>query len=1214
MQKQSRSAARTLRAPVVGIGASAGGIEALQSFFSAIPDDLGAAYVVILHLPPDRDSELATILGRATKMPVEQIGDHIKAKLSPDHVYVIAPNRKLLVTDASVAAARFTEPRGQRAAVDALLRSLAASHSEGFAVVLSGSGSDGVTGARAIKESGGVVLVQDPREAGHDGMPRAVISEGLADVVLPVRELAARLVELVHSRDRVAALLRVEGPAPAIDEDSELALGKIVEKLRKQTGHDFSNYKRGTLLRRVARRMQLAHRGRLSEYFDLLNENVEEMQALFNDLLINVTAFFRDPLAWQALQEQVIGPLVERADADEPIRAWVPGCATGEEAYSLAILFQEEIERRKVERSFTIFASDVDERALATAREGVYPGAISADISEARLERHFRVQDEHYRIASEIRDNVVFAAHSLLRDPPFSRLQLISCRNLLIYLNHSLQEQVMGMFQYACRHGAYLFLGVSETADDQIFHPIDKKHRIFQVRKSAEDDDSLPELLATPQGPVRHAHELKRSPRQLAAELHIQALEAVAPPSLIVDERWCILHLSNSVARYLQQRGGPFASKILDAVRPELREEVHRVLHRAFGEAEQELSRFVPVRFNGTALQVAVLAQRHRQSKSARAHVLLTFLEAGEMSDPDTSKAEEASSGLVQALREKLRQAELRADSMRNEYQLTNEDLRAANEELQSLNEEFRSTTEELETSKEELQSINDELETVNQELKVKIDEISRANDDLENLMAATNIATLFLDRDLQINRFTPRLADLFNVTPDDEGRPIGNFTHSLNGDYLQEDARAVLDGQGFIEREVTSKDGRVFIVRIAPYRTSSDETGGVVATFVDVSQLKRAEQALHESNRLKDEFLATLGHELRNPLAAIRSSMAVHSSANSSEGESEHAWSVVDRQSRHMIRLVNDLLDIVRIERGKLRLQRESVALADCVGDAIDAVESCAQAANLTMTVDLPEEPIYVDADPERLVQILGNLLHNAVNYSHEGGRITVAARARADQAVITVHDTGMGMDSAEIETLFEPYRQANERDDHGGLGLGLTVVKRLVQLHGGTVSARSEGAETGSELEFTLPLARRAAAVPSASQREMPARHRVLVVDDDRDVADMFAALLDSLGQEVEVVYHGSAVLAAVRRRPADIIFIDLSMPEINGNEVARRLRQEPASARSFLVALSGYGIESRQSAADFDQHLLKPAGTDELISLLNAVPARLPPGSRD
>ena len=842
---------------VCGVGASAGGIEALQQFFGALPDDLGLAYVVILHLAPDRKSELPHILSRATTMPVAQVPDHEEVQLAPNHVYVIAPDRQLEMTDTAVSASPFDRARGRRSAIDLFFRSLAAAHGDGFAVVLSGSGSDGALGAKAIKESGGLILVQDPQEAAYGDMPRAVIYSGVADVVRPVRELATQLAELSRHRQGILpAVQAAEVPEP-MREDEERALRGVLEVLRKRTGHDFSKYKRSTVLRRLLRRMQLAQQPTVQDYLPHLRANAIEVQALLNDLLISVTTFFRDHDAWDALQTKVIARLVEQ---DEQIRVWVPGCATGEEAYSLAMLFHEEFDRRNLRRNLLIFASDVDEAAIAVAREGVYPRAIAEDVADARLERFFRAEDDHYRVQSEVRDHLVFAVHSLMRDPPFSKLHLVSCRNLLIYLDRDLQEHVMAIFRYACRDDGYLFLGASEIASEDLFEAVDAKHRIFHIREDAgHDRPQLPAILAAmPSSRFRVEREREPVPRQSAAEMHVAALEEAAPPSVLVDDRWNVLHLSPTAARFLQQSGGPPARRLTDLVRPELRDDLHIALHRATERPEPQLSPFVQVTFNsGAPHRVAMLASQVPAKEGSGHRVLVTFLDGGAVVADGGGADQSPADATVRDLREKLRQSERRIETMRDDHFLTNEDLRAANEELQSLNEEYRSTTEELETSKEELQSINEELQTVNHELKLKLDEVEHTHTDLENFIRATDVAMLFLDRELRIKRFTPKVSEIFNVKPRDYGRPIGDLTHTLNYSAFQADAQQILRyPTAPIEREATSADGRALLVYLSAYQQPNGQgVDGVVITFVDVTELKHGEKALRDSElRLASE------------------------------------------------------------------------------------------------------------------------------------------------------------------------------------------------------------------------------------------------------------------------------------------------------------------------------------------------------------------------
>ncbi len=829
---------------IVAMGGSAGGVRALQTFFDAIPADTGAAFVVVLHLDPDRRSELATVLGARTKMPVVQVKD--RSKVLADHVYVIAPDRGLELIDHEIRAVPFNEPHGQRVPIDLFFRSVAERLGDGFAVIVSGAGSDGAVGVRAVKESGGIILVQDAAEAEYPSMPRAAIATGVVDVVLPVRELAIRLADLIHLKQNGSL-----ADQPRVDEEM---VRRVLAHLRVRTGHDFTKYKRSTVIRRIARRMQVTRTGTLNEYLEHLRESPEECPALLADLLISVTTFFRDKEAFESLRKIVLPQIFDGRDPTDSIRAWVCGCATGEEAYSIAMLLLEEANRRDLRPLLQVFASDLDARALSLAREGRYPIAIEADVSEDRLRRFFTKETDGYRVRQELRDIILFAHHDLLKDPPFSRVDLISCRNVLIYLDRELQEQVTSTFNYALNPGGFLMVGLSETADHPagLFRTLDRNSRIYQSSlKSGDKPRLLPRLL----GPIRVRDQvvaLGNAPPPAAALndalAHRRALEKLAPPSILIDEAHRVVHLSDTAGRFFQPSGGALTGDVVDLVRPELRFELRSALHRVFEQQLPSLSLAIPVKFNGSPHRVLVHVQpADTEDVGNNRHAIVMFIEGEEVSE--TISAQGDNDETVRRLTQELELTQARLRTVREESDATNEELRAANEELQSINEEYRSTSEELETSKEELQSINEELQTVNSELKLKLEAISRAHSDLQNLMAATDFGTLFLDSSLRIKRFTDRVSDLFSVTPSDEGRPITDFANQLDYDDLVKDARKVLADLAPVRREVKA-DSKWYDLRMRPYRTVEDKIDGVVLTFVDISERRAVEDELRESKR----------------------------------------------------------------------------------------------------------------------------------------------------------------------------------------------------------------------------------------------------------------------------------------------------------------------------------------------------------------------------
>ncbi|MBV8795589.1 MAG: PAS domain-containing protein, partial [Hyphomicrobiales bacterium] len=702
----------------------------------------------------------------------------------------------------------------------------------------------------------------------YGSMPRSAVATGLADFVLPVREIAARLPELIRNRQNPTS--------DVLSETDGEAMQRILSHLRVRSGHDFSSYKKSTVRRRIARRMQVQRTTTMAEYLASLRETPQEAQALFADLLISVTTFFRDNSAFEKLAAVVIRRLFEDKGAADAIRIWVSGCATGEEAYSIAMLLLEEAGRHEIRSELQVFASDLDDSALAVARDGRYPAAVEADLTEDRLRKFFTREGDQLRVIRELRDIVLFAKHSLIKDPPFSRVDLISCRNVLIYLDRELQQQICASFHFALKPPGYLFLGSSESADNPVgmFRVVDREARIYRRTPMPTEVRLTPRVGLATSGPEPLPSRTSLQHRALSAtDVHRGALERLAPPSVIVDGSYRIVHLSEQAGRYLRPSGGTLANDITELAREELRFEIRSALHRVLTRNEPSLSGPIAVRFNGAGRRVYLQAKPLNADPNGNRSAIIFFLEGealGDISRSAPTIEEQASSQHVLQLQQELEFAQSQLRASREEYEGANEELRAANEELQSINEEYRSTAEELETSKEELQSINEELQTVNSELKTKLETVSRANSDVQNLMAATDVGILFLDGQLRINRFTPRISELFNIATGDEGRSITDFTHRLDYEELPADARKVLRDLVSTEREVHGKDGNWYLTRLKPYRTVEDKIDGVVVTFVDIGERRRAADALRESESRMLVLVGELQHRTRNLIGVV--------------------------------------------------------------------------------------------------------------------------------------------------------------------------------------------------------------------------------------------------------------------------------------------------------------------------------------------------------
>ncbi|WP_022949153.1 chemotaxis protein CheB [Methylohalobius crimeensis] len=855
--------------PVVGIGASAGGLEALEELFENMPTDTGMAFVVVTHQHPGHTSLLPELLRKETGMKVIEAADGII--LRPNSVYVSPSGIYLAIMNATLHCMEAESAQAPHLPIDYFFRSLADDQKErAICIVLSGTGTDGTLGVKAIKGESGMVMAQQPQSAKYAGMPSSAIATGLVDYVVPPAAMPEQLV--AYAKGPYLTNVRVASRFPAIPNEP---FQKIIVLLRARTGHDFSAYKCNTIRRRIERRMNVHQIKQPNQYLRYLQENPHEIDLLFKELLITVTHFFRDFEAWEALSSY-LDELIQSRPEYYTLRVWVPGCATGEEAYSLAIMLRERMEAAKRYFDVQIFGTDLDAKAIETARAGQYPNGIASDIPTKWLERYFLSEDGFYRIRKEVREMVVFAQQNVIKDPPFTKLDILSCRNLLIYLNSDLQKKLQPMFHYALKPDGLLFLGPSETTGEfsELFEPLDKRWKIYRRKEWTTAMRTLPEILAQPKNQDRGTP-VSTMPEPPVKETHLSILierlllSRFAPASVVVNECGNILYIHGRTGAYLEPAQGEPRNNLLEMAREGLKIVLSAALRDCARKDMEVIRNAFQVKTNGDYAHANLSVEKIQEPESLRGLLLVTFRPATPpLPEAGKSKRNRKAAGDG----DRIKQLERELQYMKESYQTTLEELETSNEELQSTNEELQSTNEELETSQEEMQSLNEELTTVNAELQSKVNELSQANDDMQNLLNSTDIATVFLDNDLNIKRYTEQAKELIKLRPTDVGRPVCELASNLKSGGLIEDCRAVLKTLVYKEAEIESRDGGRYLMRIMPYRTSDNRIDGLVLTFVNIGPLKQGEQV---TKKLRFYF-ESIVNTVRSPLLVLNGELRV--------------------------------------------------------------------------------------------------------------------------------------------------------------------------------------------------------------------------------------------------------------------------------------------------------------------------------------------------
>jgi two-component system CheB/CheR fusion protein len=1207
---------------VVGIGASAGGLEAAKRFVGAMPADSGMAFILVQHQDPSHESMMVELLTAHTSLSVMDAVDG--QLIAPDTLYVISPGTYVSIDADILQVSKPSTRHGARRPVDALLTSMAASLGpRAVAVILSGTGDDGASALKAIKAAGGFVIAQEPAEAAYDGMPRSAIATGAVDLVLATADMAAALQR--RSQDEPKVFASGEAAPEAEPRD---ALAQIIELLRTKTTHDFRFYKQGTLERRIERRMTMAgiKMADRNRYLALLRERPDELAQLGQDLLINVTRFFRDPAVFEVLEKETVPELVRNAAPDQPLRVWIAGCSTGEETYSLAMLFLEQIAAAGLNIKLQIFASDVDAEAVATAREGLYADdKVRPDVSEARLANFFTVEGSCHRIAPQLRACVVFTVQDILSDPPFSRIDMVSCRNLLIYLQPEAQAKAISLFHFALRQGGVLLLGSSETVGDEAgrFEVMSKKARLYRhVGRARPGDLRLLTNLTDSRPSSRRSPDPVSTRRAvLAALCQRLVLQEYAPAAVLIDRKHDVLFSVGATDRFLQVATGFPDHDLLSLARDDVRPRLRSAIARAIRDRARITAAGGKITRNGVtrAFSIDVMPVVSEGEDLA----LVCFLDDPEHPRRTAGTPDANEAPAVKDLERELEVARRDLQGAIHDLEVSGEEQKTINAEALSVNEEYQATNEELVASKEELQSLNEELTALNSQLQETLERQRTTSNDLQNVLYSTNVATLFLDTELKIRFFTPSTTAIFRIISTDIGRPLGDLNALAADADLLADACQVLQTVAVLEREVEGPPGTWYTRRILPYRTQATGAEGVVITYVDVTERRVAAEAVEtakrqaeRANAAKSRFLAAASHDLRQPLQTMKLVQGLL--AKTVEGEAAKGLVVrlADTMSA-MSGMLNALLDINQIEAGTVQVRTLDFPIDELLTRLKGEFTYHAQAHSLDLRV-MPCG-LHVCSDPRLLEQMLRNLVSNALKYTHHG-KVLLGCRRRGGMLSIEVWDTGIGIPQEDLKTIFEEYHQLDNpaRERSRGLGLGLSIVQRLGGLLGHLVQVRSK---PGRGSVFSVELARpRGLAEASAKPRP---RHGglvsstsgartgwILVIEDDPDLREMLELVLEREGHRVSVASDGAEALkiAKVGGVAPDLVLTDYNLPGgMDGLKVAAALRAMLAQPLPVIVLTGDISTRALQDIAA--QDCLKMNKPVNLATLSQAIQHLLP-----
>jgi len=1222
---------------VVAIGASAGGLQALESFFSNLPDRPNAAFVIVLHLSPDYKSMMAEILGRKTPMEVKEIEDGIK--IEPSKVYVLPPNKHLIVEKNHLKLIK--SPKYFDYPVDKFFHSLAKEWGEKIvAILLSGTGRDGTKGIKGISEIGGIGLVQSPETAQFNSMPVNASYSGFVDEILSPQELAETVSGIIRYSDNFSNGFLEEGLS--ID---PFLLQRILNILTKPGEVDFSNYKVPTLARRIHHRCELNKCNSLKEYISLLENSEKEEKLLRRDLLISVTQFFRDFPAWKYLESQILPELINRLKPQEQLRIWVSACATGEEAYSMAMLIHEAKTKANKQIQVKIFATDIDSEALETTSKGIYPANIVNYINSERLEKYFTFDGEYFQVKRFLREMLIVAPHDLTQNAGFSKMNLVSCRNVLIYMQPNLQQNVLRLLHFALASQGILFLGSSESLGDlnEEFLTLEPKWKIFSKRRD------MPLSVREITRPVITKMSVSSEKKSKASrELDIYLSEAFRycfkerqVTCLLVNQENKLLRIFYHNTQLLEFPIGQTVWDITEIVSSELRLPLSTALHRAKRDRK-------PVTYTGIKIPhfkenefVSLRVGSHLEKYKLHDYLIVILEIEGSIIPSALSEmpfdVDKETAKQITELEYELRQT-------RENLQVTIEELETTNEEQQATNEELIASNEELQSINEELQSVNEELYSVNSEHQSKIQELTQLNNDIDNLLRSTDIGVIFLDLNLNIRKFTPAVTQAINIKSNDVGRPIADITNNLNCPDLEKIFEQVIKNKKSFEQEMkVRKTGEYLLMRINLYLRDNGDDDGVVVTFIKIDDLKRAQEELIEQNRAvetatslariadranqaKSEFLANMSHEIRTPLNAILGVAELLDSKEFNQTQ-EALLETLKSNSKRLLNLIDRVLDLSKIEAKQLKLNFEKFNFKELIQNLLNYIRPLAEAKGLQLLTNISTNlPLYLIGDHFRLQQVLSNLIDNALKFTQQGQiEITIKVENNpitySDQRVpirFCIKDSGIGISSEQQKHIFEPFTQADNSTtrEYGGTGLGLTICRRIVELMGGEIGVESI-LDQGSTFWFSIPLQiaeiTQNNLVESSTKNQTESRisalstnnTNILVVEDYQDNRDLILLMLHRLGYQADSVNNGQEALNILAQQKYDLILMDCQMPKIDGYRSTQLIRQgERKEDRTVIIGLTSHAMEwDRQKClnAGMDDYLSKPVDLKTLNDMI-------------